>query len=64
MPAVEQPAWLPLVASTLPSRGSLLMLRPELVPRGSEVLSLTMKPNNLSPLHKRKRPASLGILPR
>lgn len=31
------------------------MLCPELIPESSEVLSLTMKPNNLSPLHKRKK---------
>lgn len=46
-----------------PRSGRILMLCPELIPESSEVLSLTMKPNNLSPLHKRKKPASVCVLP-
>lgn len=58
----SQGGWLWWPAA-LPRRSSLLMLCPELIPQGSEVLSGTMKPNNLSPLHKRKNPAALGVFP-
>lgn len=58
----SQGGWLWWPAA-LPRRSSLLMLCPELIPQGSEVLSGTMKPNNLSPLHRRKNPAALGVFP-
>lgn len=48
-----------LVASS-PSQKSQVF-SPELIPQGSEVLGLMMKPNNLSPLHKRKKTAFLDV---
>lgn len=53
MPALEQPEWLLWWPAALPRTGRLLLPCPELIPQGREMLSLTMKPKNLSPLHTR-----------